>query len=55
MSGKRNRNGVMGVIGGAGVVAALGGFLGIYPWTWGIFLAFAIWIIGATLANWLIR
>ena len=53
MDWKGRRVPVMGVIGGIGVVALLGGALGIYSMVWGIFLAFAIWIIGATLVNFL--
>lgn len=38
-----------GVIGGIGVIAALAGLLGFYPLPIGILLAFAVWILGATL------
>ena len=49
MSFRNKRRALQGVVGGAGVVAALGGVLGIYSLAVGIFAAFAIWIIGATL------
>jgi hypothetical protein len=48
---RRERRRLHGVIGGAGVVAALAGLLGIYPVPLGILLAFAIWILGATVVN----
>ena len=47
----RKKTPLMGLVGGIGVVVALGGVLGLYPLTWAIFLAFAVWIIGATLVN----
>lgn len=41
----------MGVIGGAGVVAALAGVFGLLPLPAALFGALAIWIIGATVIN----
>ena len=51
MDWKRKRHALMGVVGGVGVVAVIGGALGLYSWQLGVFLALAVWIIGATLIN----
>lgn len=55
MDWKHKRTALMGVVGGLGVVAALGGVVGIYPWNWAIFAAFGIWIVGAVLVNLMAR
>lgn len=51
MDWKRKKHALMGVVGGTGVVALIGGALGLYSWQLAVFLALAIWIIGATLIN----
>ncbi|NDR55796.1 hypothetical protein [Aliiruegeria sabulilitoris] len=52
MNLKSKRRELQGVNGAAGVVAALGGFVGhLYSPAVAIFCAFAIWILGATLIN----
>jgi hypothetical protein len=55
MDWKQKKSGLMGFIGGLGVVAGLGGLVGVYPWQWGVFLAFGIWIAGATFVNMMAR
>ncbi len=55
MDWKRKKSSLMGLVGGAGVVAILGSVLGgLYGLGMALFLALAIWIIGATLINVLI-
>ncbi|SHH21787.1 hypothetical protein [Marivita hallyeonensis] len=55
MDWKRKKTPLMGLIGGLGVVAFLGGVVaGLYSMGMAVFLAFAIWIVGATLINVLI-
>lgn len=52
MSLKSKRRALHGVVGGLGVVAALGGFVGhFYSASTAIFLAFSIFILGAVLVN----
>ena len=52
---KSKKTPLMGVIGGLGVVAFLGGpVAGFYSTGVAVFLAFAIWIVGATVINVLI-
>ena len=55
MDWKHKKPALMGFVGGLGVVAALGGLVGLYSWPLAIFLAFAIWIIGATFVNLMAR
>ncbi|MCG6904206.1 MAG: hypothetical protein LJE68_16155 [Rhodobacter sp.] len=55
MDWKHKKPALMGLVGGLGVVAALGGIVGLYPWNTAIFAAFAIWIIGATFVNFMAR
>lgn len=55
MDWKRKKTPLMGLVGGAGVVAILGSVLGgLYGLGMALFIALAIWIIGATLINVLI-
>lgn len=55
MDWKRKKTPLMGLIGGLGVVAILGSVLGgLYSMGIALFLALAIWIVGATLINVLI-
>ena len=55
MDWKKKKTPLMGFVGGLGVVALLGGFIGgLYGGGFAMFLALAIWIIGATLVNVLI-
>lgn len=49
----RHKRPLMNVVGGLGIVLAMGGILNIYPLGWGIFLAFAAWILGAVVVNFL--
>ena len=52
MNLKKKRRELHGLVGGAGVVAALAGFVGhFYSNGTAIVLATGIWIIGATLVN----
>ena len=52
MNLKNKRRELHGLVGGVGVIAALGGFVGhFYSTSTAIVLAFGIWIIGATLVN----
>lgn len=52
MDWKRRKKPLMGVVGGLGVVLLLGGVIGgLYAPTTGLFLALAVWILGATLVN----
>ena len=56
MSFRSKRKGLMGVVGGLGVAAFLAAVPGqFYSLNVGIFLALAIWIIGATTVNLLTR
>ena len=49
---KSKRRELQGANGAIGVVAGLGGFLTpLYSPAMGVFFAFAIWIIGATMIN----
>jgi hypothetical protein len=55
MNWKEKKTPLMGLIGGLGVVAFLAGPLaGLYGIGIAIFLAFAVWIVGAKLINVLI-
>lgn len=55
MDWKKRKRPLMGLVGGLGVVAALGGFVGgFYAPATAIVLALAIWIVGATLVGVLI-
>jgi len=50
MNLRHKRKELMGFVGGAGVVALLGGIFGpLYSIGLALFLALAIWILGATL------
>lgn len=52
MNLRGKKKALMGVVGGAGVVAALGGFVGgWYSTGTTIVLAFGTWILGATIVN----
>jgi hypothetical protein len=52
MDWRRKKKPLMGLVGGIGVVAAMGGFIGgWYSVGNTIVLTFAIWIIGALLVN----
>ncbi len=52
MSLRTRRKELHGLVGGLGVVAFLGGlFGGLYSIPFAMFLALAIWILGATLVN----
>ena len=52
MTLRHRRRAWHGVVGAAGVVAALGGFVGgFYAPSTSVFAALAIWILGATLVN----
>lgn len=52
MDWKSKKKPLMGVVGGLGVaVFLLGAVGGLYPLGLSIALAFAIWIVGATLVN----
>ena len=52
MNLKPKKKALMGFVGGLGVVAFLGSILaGLDPVTTGLFIALAIWIIGATLVQ----
>ncbi len=56
MDFRRKRTGLMGIVGALGVVAFLAAVPGgLYSINFGIFLALAIWILGATLVNLLTR
>ena len=46
---RHKRRDRLGVIGGSGGIAAIAGLLGFYPMPLGVLLAFAVWILGATL------
>jgi hypothetical protein len=49
---RKKKSALMGLVGGLGVVAFLGSIFGeLYSVKFGIFLALAIWIIGATLVH----
>ena len=52
MNLRPKKKALMGLVGGLGVVAFLGSIFGqMYSVMFGIFLALAIWIIGATLVD----
>lgn len=55
MDWKQKKPALMGFVGGLGVVAAIGGVVGLYSWQLALFLALAIWIIGATFVNLMAR
>ena len=52
MDWRRRKKPLMGLVGGLGVVIAMGGFVaGWYPVGTTITLTFAVWILGALLVN----
>ena len=43
----------MTIVGGLGVILAIGGIVNLYPLGWGLGLAFAVWILGVAVVNFL--